>query len=240
MIVEPKLVIEKKEPIQVLREHCKNVVQEKENREEAKRQEAQREKEKKQKEVKDILENWLNKKFGYGKKPWRAVVGSKKKPRPIPFNEYDCDIKWTGIPKNLMIEIIEDLGFIRYTSLNGSGIILAIPEYKKGEKPTWAQEKIRRLNHDYSMYAEDEKKLAQFIFKEILLELSNYDIDKTEVCEGYILFRNYEFGETMGLKSKVYISRKCYKFIRRFYKENNMEQYFVDGQYLGIRVFETE
>lgn len=240
MTVEPKLVREEKEPMQILREHCKNVVRQKVQREEEKRQEAQREKEKKKKEVQAILENWLNKKFGYGKKPWRAVEGMKKRVRPIPFYEWECSKKWTEISKESMIEIVKELGFKVYTSLNGDGINLSIPELKNGEKLTWAQEKIKRLNHDYSMYADDEKKLAQFIFKEILLELSNYDIDKTEVCDGYTLFRDYEFGETMGLKTKLHISRKCYKFIKRLYRENKMEEYYVDGNYLGVRVFKTE
>lgn len=238
---EPKVVVSKeKELMQNLREHCQNVPVEKEKREEEKRLELQREKEKKKKQVKDILENWLNKKFGYGKKPWRAVEGRKKKLRPIPFHEYECDIKWTDISKDLMIEMIEDLGFRVYTSLNGYGITLAIPEWKKVEKPTWAQEKIKSLNHDYSMYVDDEKKLAQFIFKETLLELSNYDIDKTEVCDGYTFFRDYVFGETMGVNPTLFISRKCYKFIKRLYRENKIEEYFADSKYIGIRVFETK
>lgn len=221
---EPKVVVSKeKELMQNLREHCKNVELEK------------REK------VKEILENWLNKKFGYGKKPWRAVEGRKKKLRPIPFHEYECDIKWTDISKDLMIEMIEDLGFRVYTSLNGYGITLAIPEWKKGEKPTWAQEKIKRLNHDYSIYVADEKKLAQFIFKEMLVELYNYDINKTEVGDGYTLFRNYKFGETIGQKPKEWFGKqKWYKFMKKLFRENGIEEYYEAGKYLGILVSEKQ
>lgn len=240
MNVDPKLASGKREPIQVLREHCKNVVHEKKKREEENRKKEQAEREKKQKEVQSIVENWLNKKFGYGKKPWRAIEGQKKKIKPIPFYEYECDIKWTDIPIDLMIETIETLGFIVYPSLNAKGITLAIQKWERGEKPTWAQERIKKLNYDYSLYAEDEKKLAQFLFKQMLLELADYDIDKTEVCDGYTLFRNYTYGETRGIKSKLNISPKCYKFIKRLYIENKIEEYFVNGKYIGLRVFFTE
>lgn len=221
---EPKVVVSKeKELMQNLREHCKNVELEK------------REK------VKEILENWLNRKFGYGKKPWRAVEGRKKKIRPIPFHEYECDIEWTGISEDFMIKVIQDLGFIKYTSLNGSGITLAIPEHKKGEKLTWAQEKIKRLNHDYSLYVSDEKRFAQFLFKEMLVELSNYNTDKTEVDEGYTLFRDYKFGETMGQKPKVWLGKfKWHKFIKKLFRENGIEEYFVFDEYIGIRVWKTK
>lgn len=239
---ETKVVVSKeKELMQNLRKHCENVEKEKEKREEEKRKEVERQKEEKQKQVKYIVEKWLYKKFGYGKKPWRAVEGRKKKLRPIPFYEYECDIKWTDISKDLMIEILQDLGFIRYTSLNGSGITLTVSEHKKGEKLTWAQEKIRKLNHDYSLYMSDQKRFAQFLFKEMLVELANYDIEKTEVGEGYTLFKDYKFGETMGQKPRVFYGRQSwYKFIKRLFRENGIEECFVDEKYIGIRVFNTK
>lgn len=223
MEIDPKVVIKEKELMQNLREYCKNVELEK------------REK------VKKILENWLNKKFGYGKKPWRAVEGRKKKLRPIPFHEYECDIKWIGISEDFMIKVIEELGFIKYTSLNGKGITLAIPAHKKGEKLTWAQEKIKRLNHDYSIYVSDEKRFAKFIFKEMLAELSNYDIDKIEVYEDYLLFRDYKFGETIRQKPIEFWGKpKWPQFWGKFCKENGIEEYRIFDKYIGIRVFKTK
>lgn len=221
---EPKVVVSKeKELMQNLREHCKNV------------ELLKREK------VKEILENWLNKKFGYGKKPWRAVEGRKKKLRPIPFKEYDCNIKWTGITEDFMTEVIQSLGFVTYPSLNGNGITLAIPQHKKGEKLTWAQEKIKRLNHDYSLYVSDEKRFAQFLFKEMLVELANYDIEKTEVCDKYILFRDYKFGETMGQKPIVFWGRpKWHKFLERLLRENGIEEYNIFDKYIGICVLKIK
>lgn len=225
MIVDSKVVVEEeKDFMKDVRKKCEDVRQQYE------------------KEVKEIIEDWLYKKFGYGKKPWRAIEGKKKIVRPIPFFEFECKKAWPNISKRLMNKVIEDLGFIIYPSFYGyeTGIVLTIPEWKKGKKLTWAQEKIKKLNHDYSMYVDDEKRLAQFLFKEILLELSNYDTEKTEVHEDYTLFRNYYFGETMGQKSRVEISQQCNKFIKRLEKKNNMEAYYENDKYIGIRVFEDK
>ena len=70
--------------------------------------------------------------------------------------------------------------------------------------------------------------------------ITNYNIDKAEVCTGYTLFRNYVFGGTMRLKSKLYISRKCYKFIKRLCREKKVEEYLVNGKYIGLCVFDIE
>ncbi|MCI8345008.1 MAG: hypothetical protein HFJ42_03420 [Clostridia bacterium] len=190
-------------------------------------------------QVKAILECWLNTKFGYEKKPWRAVEG-RKRLRPIPLYLYECNKEW---PENMTPDFIRKsiikLGFIIYPSLNGKGITLVIPEWKEGEKLTWAQEKIRTLNHDYSRYVEDEKRRAQSIFKQLLEELSNYDTTKVIVGDGCIIFKGYKFG-AMGIEPRVTISRECYKFIRRLYKEHNMEEYFDNEKYIGLRVFDTK
>lgn len=190
-------------------------------------------------QVKAILERWLNTKFGYEKKPWRAVEG-RKRLRPIPLYLYECNKEW---PENMTPDFIRKsiikLGFIIYPSLNGKGITLVIPEWKEGEKLTWAQEKIRTLNHDYSRYVEDEKRRAQSIFKQLLEELSNYDTTKVIVGDGCIIFKGYKFG-AMGIEPRVTISRECYKFIRRLYKEHNMEEYFDNEKYIGLRVFDTK
>lgn len=191
-------------------------------------------------QVKDILECWLNKKFGYGKKPWRAVEGTKGI-KPIPLYLYECNKEW---PENMTPDFIrksiKKLGFIIYPSLNGKGITLVIPKWKEGQKLTWAQEKIRTLNHDYSIYVEAEKRTAQLLFKQLLVELSNYDTTKIIVDDNYAIFKDYRFGETMGMKDKVSISRECYKFIQRLFKENKMEEYYVDEKYIGLRVFDTK
>lgn len=191
-------------------------------------------------QVKAILECWLNQKFGYGNKPWRAVEG-RKRLRPIPIYLYECNKEW---PKNMTPDFIRKsiikLGFTIYPSLNGKGINLAIPEWKEGEKLTWAQKKIRTLNHDYSIYVEEEKRRAELLFNQLLEELSNYDTTKVIVGDGYTIFKGYKFGETAGINSEITISRECYKFIKRHYKEHNIEEYFEDKEYIGLRLFDTQ
>jgi len=103
-----------KKEITYLREHCNNVRQKKEN--EGEKERIQRREE----VVKQILEYWLNKTFGYGNKPWRAIEG-KKKLRPIPIKLYYCNKEWPNdVSKDFIIKVIKSLGFTVKNSLNGT------------------------------------------------------------------------------------------------------------------------
>lgn len=197
--------------IQDLREHCNNL---KQQREEI---------------VKDILEKWLDKKFGYGKKPWRQIIGRRKTIRPVPLHPYECDMTWPNISDDLIIKIIEGLGFVKYTSLNGIGINLAIPECKKGEELTWAQMKIRKLNNDYSVYVAEQKELAKQYFAQILSELCEYSPNLTRTCDAYTIFQNYKFKET--------VSPQCAKFIRRYFAKNRIQARRFSNEDSEIIVF---
>lgn len=205
--------MEEKKTMQDLREYC-NTVQ-------AERKE----------EIKEVLESWLNKKFGYGLKPWRAIMG-KKVLRPIPLKLYELDRIFTNVTKEVIKKTIEDLGFMVFESLNGAGFVLAIPKCKKGQKLTWAQKKIRQLNHDYSKYVANEKVKAQKYFDKVISDLCNCELRKPLLGDGYILFEGY--------KSGINVSPKCKKFINRLLRENKMEECFANGRYLGIRVSTTE
>lgn len=205
--------MEEKKTMEDLREYC-NIV-----------------KTERKEEIKEDLEAWLNKKFGYGLKPWRAIIG-KKVVKPIPLNLYEVDREWPNVTKEFIKKTIEDLGFIVFESLNGTGLVLAVTKCKKGQKLTWAQNKIRQLNHDYSQYVANEKVKAQKYFDKIISDFCNFESSKPLLGDGYILFENY--------KSGITISPKCKKFINRLLRENKMEECFENGKYLGIRVSTRE
>lgn len=86
-----------------------------------------------------------------------------------------------------------------------------------------------KKTHDYYQKIGDYTcviSIVTFGVKDVWKEavaITNYNIDKAEVCTGYTLFRNYVFGGTMRLKSKLYISRKCYKFIKRLCREKKLK-----------------
>lgn len=201
--------------------------------------------EERRKEVETVFKCWLGD-FIKDNRPWRAVEGNKRC-KPIPmyksfsykrirnlrdegkfFSRYFPDL-----PNKEIKEIIEGLGFVvfesRYYDTEGN-FCIAIPACEKGKPLTFAQEYVRKINYNYSLYIAEEKKKAREIFDEIITELSNMPIEKITRGKGLTLFEEYRY--------QTVVSRECARFCKRLYEKNGIKEYYEDGEYKGICVLD--
>lgn len=197
-------------------------------------------------EVKLILSDWLEYCFIRVNKPWRAFVG-KRKFRPIPIHRSFSLAKltepykqgtiykswsyfsWPDLPDSIIIEVLENLGFV----VSGPRICLSVPIHKKGEPYTFAQEWVKRINHNYSLYVASEKKLAKTYYSMVLSDLCNYPHEKILSRDGYTLFSYFTF------ETELNRSKKCNFTLFQLLKGVGIEPYFEDGEYAGLRVWDT-
>lgn len=187
-------------------------------------------------EVKVLLTNWLAG-FIANHKRWRAVIGNRKC-RPIPihrdftknplFSNYY--ILWPDLPDEEIQAVIESLGFV-VTGKNCNSFCLSVPPYENGKKLTFAQEWVRKINHNYSVYVAHERKKAEFFYHVILSELCDSSATNVKICNGYTLFEGYRF--------QTEISSQCYHYIRSLLAKDGIEQYYdeCDG-YEGLRILQ--
>lgn len=194
-------------------------------------------------EVKIVLECWLAD-FIKDNRPWRAVIGNKKC-KFIPMYRYFSyerirnlrDEKkfysryFPDLPNEEIKEIIEGLGFVvfesRYYNTEGH-FCIAVPAYEKGKPLTFAQEYVRKINHNYSLYIAGERKRAREIFDEIITELSSMPIEKVTRGNGFTLIEEYKY--------ETKINPECARFCRNLLKKAGIEEYYEDGEYKGMAV----
>lgn len=192
----------------------------------------EREKEAKQ-QIEKLLENFFQKCFIEGHRPWRAVIGNKRcKPVPIHYHiefyresSVDKDWMWPDMPESFIREYLEELGFV----LTKKNICVSVPAYKKGETMSFAQRWVKKINHSYSVYCLNEKKLAEKMYSNFIQELIETPVEKIKIRDGYVLFEKFKFSKE--------ISRKCYHNIKRTMKEDGYIFLVYDGEeYIGVGV----
>jgi hypothetical protein len=194
-------------------------------------------------EVETVFKCWLAD-FIKDNRPWRAVEGNKRcKPIPMHMN-FSCgrirnlrDEKkfyyryFPDLPDEEIKEIIEGLGFVVYDSRfnpNMGRFCITVPAYEKGKPLTFAQEYVRKINHNYSLYIAGERKKAREIFDKIITELTHMPIEKITRGKDFTLFEGYKYEDEISLE--------CARFYRKLYKKAGMEIYYEDGEYKGIVV----
>lgn len=192
----------------------------------------ERENEAKQ-QIEKLLENFFQQSFIEGHRPWRAVIGNKRC-KPVPIHHHiefyressvDKDWMWPDMPESFIREYLENLGFI----LTKGEICVSVPAYKKGETMSFAQEWIRRINHSYSVYCSNEKKLAEKLYSDFIQELIETPVEKIKIRDGYVLFTGFKFSKE--------ISCKCCHNIKRIMKEDGYIFEVYDGEeYIGVGV----
>lgn len=205
-------------------------------------------------EVKLILTDWLELFISEGR-VWRAINGNKKcKPIPIhndfpssdyrlvsTYEEYQkCyDFKvlhkfcWPDIPEKEIFEIIESLGFLicklDYLSYTLANMCLVVPDFKKGEPLTFAQKWVKKINHAYSVHVNEERNLARKYYEDFVSQLCDVPSNQIQICDGYALFKDFEF--------KPKVSLRCIRYIRNLMHYDGIKEYYENDAYKGVRVF---
>ena len=212
--------------VQDLRERCNNIKDE------------QRE------EVRKTIEYWLEEIVIPKNVPWRAVIGNRRC-KPVPIHKDFSAIKkckygeiksswglvcWPNFEDEIIRECIESLGFVIGTRSNN--LAISVMPYEKGKPLTFAQECVKKVNDNYSLYCQREKNKAEELFPEIIEELYNTSIYKIQENDDCVIFKNFEF-------SKI-INKECVKFCRRLLRKKGIKPYYekVDGKmkYIGMAV----
>lgn len=198
--------------------------------------------------LKAVLNAYFEYSFIKAHKPFRAVIGNNEC-RPVPiyrdFPGHGRTIYVTNGPKVIetvslphfewpvsteeeLREELEGLGFVLTEHL----ITIAVHPLKKDEPMSFAQEWVKKINDSYSAYCDSEKKEAEKAFPSLLAQLrsSPYTVSlNSGYISGYVLYPGFTF------KGTEYVSTPFLKFIRRLFREKEIEAYFVDGKYKGIR-----
>lgn len=206
--------------------------------------------EQRRKDVESILTDWLEIKFIKSNNPWRAIIGNKKcKPIPIHRNFsskkkeisysknpyiWSAMFYWPDLPEKEIREIIENLGFIIVTNKchpnDPDKLCLAVPAYEKGKPLTFAQEWVKKINYNYSLYIADNRKKAKQYYDEVISKLCETPIENISTRDGFTIFENFEFEIPIS-------NHKCYSYLKKLLKDSGIEDYYdEDGNYKGMRV----
>ena len=186
-------------------------------------------------DLKPILDHYFESSFIEDHRPWKAVIGNKRcKPIPIYRDFYSPDttsfscrtkFKWPNLSEDLIRKGLKDLGFV----ITENRISLSVPACVKGEKLTFAQKWVRKINHSYSQYCANEKQKAIEIYEELISKLYSTSAMNIITCEGYTLFY---------VKSETKISAKCSKYLRALMARDGIEEYYENDAYKGIKVLQ--
>lgn len=184
-------------------------------------------------EIKSVLERYFTERFIEGHKPWRAVVGNKRcKPIPI-YRSFVFPgvpgavwrFEWPNITEAALRNELEKLGFV----IDKRRITVAVKPLKKGEKMTFAQKWVKKINESYSKYCANEIKNAKTMYFEVISELMTHPKEKIKITEDGIIFFDFKFGTTL--------SRQCVTALRKLLKDNGIEElYNENGKYRGMIV----
>ena len=202
--------------VEELRQHCQRLALEREE------------------ELKEVIEDYFLATFIAANRPFRAVIGNRKC-RPVPihqtFIELSCnellchEVKWPNLSEELIRKGLENLGFV----ITKQEICVSVPPYKKGSKMTFAQEWVKKINDNYSDYCAYEKKKAKEAYSEFIAALVSVPKESIMTFDEFTLFCDFKFeGE---------ITKKCLKFLKKMLVRDGIEEYFENGEYKGIRVF---
>lgn len=183
-------------------------------------------------QIEVALNEYLQKAFIEGHRPWRAVIGNKRC-RPVPihhgikfYGEYfHCEVpRWPNMSEEFIREYLEELGFV----LTESWICASVPAYKKGDQLSFAQKWVKKINQSYSIYCTQEKKKAIGMYSEFISELTLTPPEKIKFYDGYTLFEDFEFSKR--------ISSKCAHFMKQMLKKDGIEICFDEHIYEGVIV----
>lgn len=185
-------------------------------------------------DLKSILNDYFEFSFIEAHRPWKAVIGNKRcKPIHIHSNFYSLDeavfcheFKWPNLSEDLLRKNLESLGFV----ITEHRILLTVPACEKGEKLTFAQEWVKKINSSYLQYCVNEKKKANELYAEFISKLHSAPSESVKTYEEYTLFEEFKFEPN--------ISSKCARYIKSWMLRDGIEEYYEDGKYKGIRVFQ--
>lgn len=194
-------------------------------------------------EVETVFKCWLAD-FIKDNRPWGAIIGKKRfvaipmyksfsneRIRNLRNEKKFFDRYLPDLPNEEIKEIIESLGFVVFESKyheSEGHFCIAVPAYEKGKPLTFAQEYVRKINHHYSVYVQEEKRKAEKLFDELITELRKMPIEKIKRCKGFTLFEGFKLEKT--------VSPICGLHCRRLLKKSGIEDYYEDGEYLGVAV----
>lgn len=200
--------------VNALREHCTNLHV------------------KREKNLKSTLSEYFESAFIGKHKPFRAVIGNKRcKPIPI-YRDFAFSIKdaygfkfvWPNFSEETLRKELSNLGFV----VTENRISISVPPYKKGEKMSFAQEWVKKINHSYSVYCSNEKKMAEELYPDVIKKLHSTPTENIITYDGYTLFCNFRYEHS--------ISRKCATFIKRLMLRDGIKECFENGEYKGVMV----
>ncbi len=200
--------------VDTLRKHCSSLCAERE------------------KNLQSTLSEYFESAFIGKHKPFRAIIGNKRC-KPIPIyrdfafsiqESYGFKLVWPNFSEETLRKELSNLGFI----ITENKISISVPSHKKGEKPTFAQEWVKKINHSYSVYCANEKKLAEELYPDVINKLHSTPAENIITYDGYTLFQNFRYERS--------ISRKCATFIRRLMVRDGIKECFENGEYKGMMV----
>ena len=197
-----------------LREHCTNLYVERE------------------KSLRSVLSEYFESAFIARHRPFRAVIGNRKcKPIPIyrdfafPIKDaFEFKVVWPNFSEETLRKELSKLGFV----ITPNRISISVPPPKKGDKMTFAQEWVMKINHSYSVYCSNEKKLAEELYPNVIKKLYSTPAENIITYDGYTLFRNFKYEHSISLK--------CATFLRKLMLRDGIKEYIEKGEYKGIMV----
>ena len=189
---------------------------------------------KRKEELKSVLNEFFYYTFIVCHRPFRAIIGNRKC-KPVPMDRgclifsgdtvKSYQIKWPNIPEELLRRELENLGFV----VDKDRISISVPPYVKGAKLSFAQEWVKKINASYSKYCANEKKAAKEMYPEFISALYSLPVERIKTYEGFTLFCDFKFNRIM--------SPICAKYIKKFMKRDGIKDYYEDGEYRGIIVY---
>ena len=88
---------------------------------------------------------------------------------------------------------------------------------------------VKKINDSYSEYCANEKKVANEMYSEFISALYSVPDESIKTYDEYTLFCDFKFYRK--------ISSKCATFIRRLMARDGIEEYYEDGKYRGIKIY---
>ena len=178
---------------------------------------------KRQKQIKTAIIDYFTYHFIKCHKPWRAIK-TRNKCVTEPFY---AKLSWPNLPEDNIRECIIKLGFVLFRPSKTMWYV-TVPKWKKGEKLTFAQEWVKKINDNYTKYCAQEKERAKALFSEYISELISSSPEKIHFFSEYTLFEGFVFREV--------ISVECARFMREMLKNEGIEEYCENDKYVGIIV----
>lgn len=195
-----------------------------------------KEHEKRKGEIQTVVTKYFEDYFIACHKPWRAMV-TKNKCVTEPFTDdilgvvfigedtHTFGIKWPDLSEEEIRKCLISLGFV----VSEFGFHVAVPKWKKHETLTFAQEWVKKINDNYTLYCAQEKEQARALYPEVIYELKTSSPETIHYFPEYTLFEGFKFSKEVSIE--------CARFMDEMLNKDGIKEYYNDeDKYVGVIV----